>query len=482
MNEVKGSVWREMLWPIYGKEHYKFIPMFLMIAVFLFNYTMVRIMKDALILTAEGSGAGVLNFLKGYVVMPLSILFVIFYSAMSNKFSKKNLFYVTLLPFVCFFAIFALVLQPFHDLIHPTHDALVYLQETYPRLKWIFPMYRYWSYTLFYVFAELWGNVAITLIFWQFANQYVSTSESKRFYPLFGALGNIGLIVAGILQRNQIEVETVCYLVVLAGFFVAGIHFWMCKNVLNKDEFLPQEQKQKKPKVKLSITESFKIVLSSKYLGFIAILVLAYGMTINMVEVTWKDQVKALYPKRANYQAFMSDFFIWTGIVSCLLGLTVKNVVRRFGWLISAMITPVVMMITSVLFYGFTIFSDSFGGLGLAVGLSPLVLAVIVGAVQNIASKGTKYSIFDPTKEMTYIPLNDDLKIKGKAAVDVVGGRMGKSLGGHIQSFLLFLTGGSQLSIAPILMFLVTSICFWWIYAVKKLSVSYKQALESDKE
>lgn len=38
-------------------------------------------------------------------------------------------------------------------------------------------------------------------------------------------------------------------------------------------------------------------------------------------------------------------------------------------------------------------------------GTSPLMAAVIVGAAQNILSKAAKYSLFDPCKEMAYIPL-----------------------------------------------------------------------------
>jgi len=470
---------RSMLWPIYGKENKKFIPMLIMMILSLFVYTSVRINKDALIITAAGSGAGVLNFLKGYAVMPSSILFVIYYSLMSNKVSKKNLFYVTLLPFIAFFVLFAVVLYPLQGTLHVGPDKLALLQDTYPRLRYVLPIFGYWSFSLFYVFAELWGNVAITLLFWQFANLTTTKDEVKRFYPTFATYGNFGLMAAGFIQRQSIPTEITCFIVIFAVITLAGTYLWVNKYgleevILKQLENAQEIKKEKKPTLK----ESFLLIIQSKYLRYIAIMVLAYGMTANLAEVTWKHQVKELYPVKEDYQAFMGNFFIVTGISTWVMGVFGKLIVGRFGWLMTALLTPIALLSTTCLFFGFTLYSTVLLPAALLVGSMPLILGVIIGAIQNIASKGTKYAWFDPATQMTYIPLEDELRIKGKAAVDVLGSRLGKSLGGHIQAFALILTGGSQITIAPFLMCISLAIGAWWIYATRKLSGEYAKKLK----
>jgi len=473
------SKWRKMFWPIYGDENKKFIPMLLMLGLSLFNYTSLRIIKDALIVTAPGAGAPVLSFLKGFVVLPGSLLFVFYYGIMNKVVSSKKVFYAALIPFLVFFVLFALIFYPLGYYIHASEATIRAYQAAYPAFQYFVPIVGYWSYSLFYVFSELWGSVSITLLFWQFANLVVTKDEVSRFYPLFGAYSNIGLILGGLLQTSGAVSIPVTSIIVVISAATIGVVYWYVTEVVMKGKDLEVKTKKKS---KPGIVESFKVIAQSRYLGYIVLLVLAYNMTANLVEITWKDRVRELYPAKDAYKAFMGKFFVATGVFTLIFGTLVKNVLGRFGWLTAALITPAVLFVTSSAFYIFTLYSNYILPSYLLVGTFPLVAAVIIGAVQNIASKGTKYTLFDPTTQMTYRPLDEDLKKTGKAAVDVLGGRVGKSFGGYLQVAALMITGGTQMTIAPmLLMFIVIIVCVW-VFAAKKLSVEYADKLAEQEE
>ena len=61
----------------------------------------------------------------------------------------------------------------------------------------LFACPRYWSFSLFYLMAEMWGSVVVSLLFWGFANTVTTVDEAKKYYPLFGMGANIVLIFSG---------------------------------------------------------------------------------------------------------------------------------------------------------------------------------------------------------------------------------------------------------------------------------------------
>lgn len=202
----------------------------------------------------------------------------------------------------------------------------------------------------------------------------------------------------------------------------------------------------------------------------LALLVICYGICINLVEVTWKSQLKMQFPNPNDYSAFMGNFSFWTGVVSVFVMLFIGgNVIRRFGWLTGALVTPIMVLVTGAVFFALVIFRDHATGLVAALGTTPLMLAVVVGAIQNILSKSTKYALFDATKEMAYIPLDQEQKVKGKAAIDVVAARFGKSGGSLIQQGLLVVCGSIG-AMTPFLAVALFAIIMVWLTSATKLN------------
>lgn len=483
---------RSIFWPIHTFELKKIIPMLSLFFLILFNYTILRDTKDTLIVTAPNSGAEAIPFLKVWGVLPFAILFMLVYSKLSNKLSKPKLFYTAIIPFIAFFGLFATVLFPLRDVIHPTAFC-DHLESILPHgFQGLIAIIRNWTFSLFYIMSELWGSVALSLLFWGFANDTTKVSESKRFYSLFGMGANVSLIIAGWcvkklsdLRRHypadvdawQISLNWLMALVVVSGFLIMGIYWWINKHVLTDERFMPQDEQKakKKEKPKLSMKESFLYLIRSKYIGCIAVLVIAYGVSINLVEVTWKSQLKLQYPNPSDYNSFMGLFSQITGVVTILMMLFVgSNVIRRLGWGAAAQMTPVVLLLTGGAFFAFVIFRDSLSGMIATLGTTPLMLAVIFGMAQNIASKSCKYSLFDPTKEMAYIPLDQEAKVKGKAAIDVVGARLGKSGGAMIQQGLI-IGLGSIAAMTPYVGAILLVMILCWMAAAKSLSKQFAE-------
>lgn len=493
--------WRAALWPIHNDEFKKFLPLGFIMLCLLFNYTLLRDTKDTLIVNSAGAGA--ITFLKLYCVTPAAILFVIIYAKLTNALKRETVFYVVVTPFLVFFAIFGFLIYPNIETLHPSQEVIMQLQDAYPRFAGFIDLYAYWSYSLFYVLAEVWGSAMIGLMFWQFANHVVRMSEAKRFYGLFAVIGNFALVLSGqvvafssknVQQFYATKEEAwVVSLYILMGFVVVfGIgamllYRWMHTHVLNQKKYFDPalQNHPTKKKEKPSLGESIKIILKSPELGLIAILIMAYGITINIVEVQFKHQLGLYFQgDRGAFNAFMGHYSTTTGILTILFGLFIgSNILRRYSWFKAAVITPAAITIGGVLFFAFIFATDLVEFMLNAISIEAVTAATFLGAGIVILSKAIKYILFDSTKEMAYIPLDDELKTKGKAAVDVIGGRAGKAGGAFVQNLLLIAFATKDvILIGPYSFVVFAVICFAWFIAVKALSKKVDAAVKKNEK
>jgi AAA family ATP:ADP antiporter len=232
----------------------------------------------------------------------------------------------------------------------------------------------------------------------------------------------------------------------------------------------------------VSLKENFLYLFKSRYLTYMALVVFSYNVVINLVEVLWKHEVRKLYPNPSDYSVYMNEISSIIGFVATISAMVVSaNAIKKFGWTFTALLTPVILLVTSIFFFGF-IFLDRgmFSFDYIFMGASPLAFVVFFGTLQNILSRGAKYTVFDATKEMAYVPLSPEVKLNGKASIDGVCSRMGKSGGAFVhQSLLLFF--GTLSESAPFVGIVLFAVIGIWIMATKALGREFTALTEPSK-
>jgi len=477
---------RSYLWPIHRHELKKFIPMLIIFFLVGFNYSLLRATKDALVVTAPSSGAEALPFLKVWAIVPMAFLFTFLFTRVSNRVSREQVFYVMMTIFVSFFLIFMFFLYPFQDKLHP-HTLCDKVQEILPRgCQGLIAIFRNWTFTLFYVMSEMWSTIIMTVLAWGFANDVTSVKDAKRYYGLLGISINFSGIAAGQVATSMSQhvynpnlpiggdawgqaIFLLTSVIIVAGLVCMGLFRYIHKQGFGYNAPFYREQSGN-AEVKMGLRKNFKYLAKSKYLICIAVIVVMYNIAINLVEVVWKDQVKQLYPNPADFNAYMGKVLTGIGIVATVTSIFISGtIIRKFSWTVSALISPMILLITGVAFFFFFFFKDSsFASVATWLGTTPLALCAFFGSLQNCLARASKYTLFDATKELAFIPLSKECKLKGKAAIDGVGSRIGKSGGSLIHQGLLMFFGTVALS-TPIVAFILLFAIAGWMVAVRAL-------------
>lgn len=489
-SEVKPfSRLRAYLCPIYKSEFSKFVPLFLLAFFVGFNYCLLKNMKDTLVIVGSDAGAEVIPFLKVWGIVPGAVIVTVVYGWLGSRYPRDTVFYCFMAAFLGFFFLFAVIIYPVGDSLH-LNSLADKLQELLPQgLRGFVVMVRYWSYSIYYVMSELWSSVVLSMLFWGLANQITTITEAGRFYALINTGLNLSSICAGEISYWMGKQTFVAYsfacdswhsvmlnltmLITCSGL----IMIWLYRRIhhLTIDTSIPPSRRvlaeeraatanlkeKKKPKAKAR--NLFLHLIQSRYLLGLAIIVLSYNLVIHLFEVVWKDQVSQIYSSHVEFNGYMSRITTLIGVVSVLAAvLLTGQCIRKWGWTVGALVTPLVMLVSGLLFFG-TIFAAKrdisiFGGV---LGMTPLALAAWTGGMQNVLSRGTKFTFFDQTKEMAFIPLSPEDKNHGKAAIDGVVSRIGKSGGSLIYQGLLVIFSSVAASLNVIALVLLIIMVVW---------------------
>ncbi len=454
----------------------------LLLLLICFDYSMLRCLKDTVVVTA--SSAAVIPFLKVWAILPLAIFFTYVYVWLARRMINERVFYTLVFLFLAFFVLFALFIYPNRETFELTRLAN-FLRTVLPSgFYGLISMIEHWSLALFYTMAELWSNVILSILTWGFLNQITSLEEAKSSYSILGAASNIAAIFAGLAANAVLSINgdnawdlnfRVMILVIAACGLLAMVVFYFLNRFVEQQEQKTVASGLKK-RAEFSLSDSVKEILRSRHLTCLAIIVLGYFFAINTVEVLWKEQLRHACPNPSDFNRYMNTLTMMIGIFSTAFALVLPFLIRRFGWTKTALITPITMLVTSCFFFSSIVFDDRLAPWLVLLGTTPLMAAVFLGGVQNCLSKSAKYSVFDTTKEMAFIPLSRDEQLKGKAAIDGIGSRLGKSGASLAHQVMLLIFGGLAGSTAFVGSLMIMVIV-GWIAATKILGMSIDKEL-----
>lgn len=221
---------------------------------------------------------------------------------MASILDKKPLFYATCIPFFAFFFLFDAVIYPNRSSLQPSLSTVQSMMGISSSsggggAATIFAkLFASWTSALFYIVAEVYSSVSVGILFWQFANDVVSVSQAKRFYPLFAQMSGIAPIVAGQYVVRYASRATdfrqslrrLTWMVNFSGLMICLCYRWS-NAYIEKTEGTPLAaedgserdaaavKRKKKKKSKMTMIESARFLASSEYLRLIATLVVGYG-------------------------------------------------------------------------------------------------------------------------------------------------------------------------------------------------------------
>lgn len=431
------------------------------------NYVILRSARNALAVADLGGGAQSIPWFELCGTMPGAVLMTMGLTWLLNRMPMRRVFFVTLAIFVSFFIIFAFLIYPFLP------------QITAAAPLWIKPFLPKFVSLLFFVMAELWKIALLTVLFWGFVNQSISMENAKRYYAPLMLGGSVGTVLASpiisICTSDAISGKSwgfslilmTCVLAVLS--LLTGWLFALLSKWFNHDAPIePPKEKEN-----LSVWESVLICCKSRYLLLLAWLTIADYIAYAMGEVIFFDVLKTRYPDPRDYCNFMGQLSLWSGVLTAISALVITPyLLRRCRWVVASLVTPICLLATEGVFF-FSLWHPALS--------TQVELLVVLGSLFFCLVRAAKYTLFDTSKEISFLLLPQLEKMQGKLVIDGMCARIGRGSASFLSLALIQACGG-VLATVPIAGALAIGISASCVFATSRLGILVERANKKTEE
>ena len=266
-----------------------------------------------------------------------------------------------------------------------------------------------WVSVAFYVTGLILGVLLISQ-FWTLANIVYDPRQAKRLFGFIGGGAPLGGIAGSALAAYASKIGSVN--LILPGAALMGLSALLVVFIITREKVEADPVVAVKGEKGVSATEALDLLRKSRHLQIIALVIsfAAIGASIIDQQLNMAAQAAKGAQATDSITTFLATVGLWTSSIGFVIQIWLTSKIHRYlGIGFALMILPISLGSTAVVML--------------------LNAALWAPGLARVMDQSLRYTVDKTTREILFLPLPADIKLKAKSFVDVSVDRAAKALG-----------------------------------------------------
>ena len=265
-----------------------------------------------------------------------------------------------------------------------------------------------WVSVAFYMTGLILGILLISQ-FWTLANIVYDPRQAKRLFGFIGGGAPLGGIAGSALAASANQIGSVN--LILPGAALMALGALLTAFIIAREKIDADPIVAVKAEKGVNATEAFDLLRKSKHLQIIALVIsfAAVGAAIIDQQLSMAAQAAKGATATDSITTFLATVGLWTSTIGFVIQIWLTSKIHRYlGIGFALMILPVSLGSTAVVML--------------------LNAALWAPGLARVMDQSLRYTVDKTTREILFLPLPADIKLKAKSFVDVTVDRAAKAL------------------------------------------------------
>jgi AAA family ATP:ADP antiporter len=304
---------------------------------------------------------------------------------------------------------------------------------------YLFGLGQRWVAVLYYVWLGMAFAIAVSQ-FWTYANHVFDPRQARRLFSFIGAGGLLGAVLGGVLAAAVTRLAGTRFTLLAAAALMLSVPLLVVLIEGRRGPVLVERRSRRRIRYE-EARGGLRTLRGSRLLGLIALLMLASVMIGQLVgwQFFWYvDQHTASLDESTSVIAYA---FILVGIVGFLFQLVFTGRIHRaLGVGFGMRVLPGTVLLAQL-------------AVVLASVMTPLVVAVYpLVWFLFLSENSLRHSVDQATRELLFMPVSEELRVKAKAFIDVFVQRFAKGAAAILILVTLKLLSVASVSILTLIL------------------------------